>query len=471
LTNALPFQATQDLAATFETHLVGTTNGTTSRSPVTGILQSPYATHHTSPTGFPPSSSQGSNTGSIYMKINAAAKVLASASMSSKTAAVITPKEAQTAAEVLESAFSPYSQVKGFQPSLSSNGKAEAALASALLIQGSHILTSQDIKDAEVSFVAGPKKVKYLKRSQLLYLTSKMGWLPEDPKARRKEDLLLLLTLVPSRPTAPSMAHLNLTPNEADEGQVPLRQLSQALGNPGLRIEDPVTSTLTGSSRTLVQNLGNSTVPLAPKSSALRSHNKAASKQKILGSNTVREIQVDISKTDLPSWITKPPSDVGTAKCGKLNADQWRTLCTINLVVTLVRLWGNHENQRFQKMLDNFMDLATAVKLGSKRVLSLSTIEDYEEHIFRYVKDMLDLYPWTNMTPNQHLALHFGEHLRRFGPTQSTRTFATERENLRLRNVPTNRKFGESIFTTLDISTLTIMQLVLPLRRLRAYHV
>ena len=117
-----------------------------------------------------------------------------------------------------------------------------------------------------------------------------------------------------------------------------------------------------------------------------------------------------------------------------------------NLVITLVRLWGNREGEmeRFQAMLDNFMDLVTAVKLGSKRTLSREIIQEYDIHIFRYMNRMLELYPSANMVPNHHLALHFGEHLQRFGPTQSTRTFVSERENLRLRQTPTNMKFGFS---------------------------
>ncbi|KAH8996076.1 hypothetical protein EDB86DRAFT_2829217 [Lactarius hatsudake] len=56
----------------------------------------------------------------------------------------------------------------------------------------------------------------------------------------------------------------------------------------------------------------------------------------VLGRLTLAEVWLDMSKTTLPSWIGHAPPELGNGKHGKLSADQWRTACTVNLVVTLL---------------------------------------------------------------------------------------------------------------------------------------
>lgn len=373
--------------------------------------------------------------------ISEAAKTMHGALMSSKYAPIITPEEARIAAEVLESAFSPFSKTS-FVTSEEIN-PVENALTSGLFPHAKiPQLTSKDIADAENAFSLGPPKIKQLKRAPLLYLTSRMGKLPGDAKVRRVKDLLPLVLQV-----------------YAESGSFDWRSESwnfDEFFQPAPTWQDQPTLPDYSSSRHFDKtfqakpedakgnapehNLNN------PPTFIPRHFDRDASKRRAIGATTLQEIQNDIAKIDLPSWLPRVPLDVGSAKCGKLNADQWRSLCTVNLVITLVRLWANHEKPRYHEMLDNFIDLVTAVKLGSRRILSPIIIKEYDKYMFRYVEVMLMLYPWVNMTPNQHIALHFGEHLKRFGPTQSSRTFATERENLRIRNIPTNQKFGTLAF-------------------------
>ncbi|KLO06289.1 hypothetical protein SCHPADRAFT_808936, partial [Schizopora paradoxa] len=158
----------------------------------------------------------------------------------------------------------------------------------------------------------------------------------------------------------------------------------------------------------------------------------------------LKAVQDDAKRMDLPSWVTPAPSSLGTGGLGKLTADQWKAVCSINLVVTLVRIWGNaDEKGRQYLMLSNFMDLVTAVKLGCKRVLELDTVRLYEEHMLRYLQGLTTIYAPYQLLPYQHLAMHFGENLQRFGPTHATRCFVYERENLRLQKTVTNQKFGK----------------------------
>ena len=43
---------------------------------------------------------------------------------------------------------------------------------------------------------------------------------------------------------------------------------------------------------------------------------------------------------ELPSWLNAAPAAFGTTQHGKLSADQWRTVGTLNLPITLIRTWG-----------------------------------------------------------------------------------------------------------------------------------
>ena len=164
---------------------------------------------------------------------------------------------------------------------------------------------------------------------------------------------------------------------------------------------------------------------------------------RVLGRETLTEIWNDMERMGLPSWVAPAPHEPGTARHGKFSADQWRTFCTINLVFSLIRLWGREDkDSRKHRMLANFMDLITAVKIAHSRTMTPSRISQYEFHMHRYMVTLLELYPGTRVAPNQHLSLHYGSLLRQFGPTHAWRSFAFERYNYFMQKTKTNMKFG-----------------------------
>lgn len=137
------------------------------------------------------------------------------------------------------------------------------------------------------------------------------------------------------------------------------------------------------------------------------------------------------------------PKRPGEKGQGSLTADQWRTFCSDNLPFTLVRLWGHlPQNDRKYRMLVNFMHLITAVRLANMRVMTEVRIQQFETHIRVYLEELADLYPHTRITTYQHMVLHFGTLLRRFGPVHSWRCFGFERLNYTLRKFPTNSRLG-----------------------------
>jgi hypothetical protein len=84
----------------------------------------------------------------------------------------------------------------------------------------------------------------------------------------------------------------------------------------------------------------------------------------VLGKDVLEVVWSDMKKAQLPSWISPAPHNWGTPTRGKLSADNWRVVCTIHLPITLIWLWRD-ETGRKRQLLENFMDLVTAVRLAS----------------------------------------------------------------------------------------------------------
>jgi len=178
----------------------------------------------------------------------------------------------------------------------------------------------------------------------------------------------------------------------------------------------------------------------------------------VLGKDLLAEVRADMERTQLPTWVSRAPSHPGEKNWGKFTADDWRSFCLINLPITLIRLWGGHpSSSRTHQMLENYMHLVTAIKLATKRQITCEDIAGYEFHIHAYLESLLILYPRNSLSPYQHLALHFGPFLTRFGPTHAWRCYPFERYNHIMQQTPNNQRFGKDFVLLPCISELLIV--------------
>lgn len=178
-------------------------------------------------------------------------------------------------------------------------------------------------------------------------------------------------------------------------------------------------------------------------------------KPSILGLEVLNELHFDMKRTLLPSWIESPPRNLGSASHGKLKADHWRTACTVSLVITLVRLWGQQDSPtRERDMLGNFIDMVVAANAATRRLLSRELIDIFDRHMTRYLNQMVALYGGSNVVPNHHLALHLIECLENFGPVHSWWSFPFERINGKLQRINSNKRTGENLSFVFDSSLL-----------------
>lgn len=146
-----------------------------------------------------------------------------------------------------------------------------------------------------------------------------------------------------------------------------------------------------------------------------------------------------------PSYLGRPPAEVGSASAGSLSADQWRTFCLINLPISLIRIWNTTgTSERRTLLLTNFLDLVTAVKRGTARRLNSEVISSYQSHILRYVRGLRELFPDLDLTPNHHIALHLDEVLKAFGPAHAYWSFPFERLIGLIRQIGNNARPSES---------------------------
>ncbi len=161
-----------------------------------------------------------------------------------------------------------------------------------------------------------------------------------------------------------------------------------------------------------------------------------------MNNSVLSALRRDIREMYVPSWLEKPPANIGDPAHGKLKADHWRTLCTVPMVMTLVRLWGTSNSLVDEvEALDNFMHLVAAVDLATRRTMNAERANAYDTHMVEYLRGLQSLYE-VNLVPNHHLALHLRECLLLFGPTHGWWAFPFERYNGMLQRLKTNQKPG-----------------------------
>ncbi|KAI0648765.1 hypothetical protein C8Q79DRAFT_905086, partial [Trametes meyenii] len=118
------------------------------------------------------------------------------------------------------------------------------------------------------------------------------------------------------------------------------------------------------------------------------------SRYDLFSNNVLEQVRADIKATTLPSWMEAPPSNFGSSAHGKLKADIWRTVGTVNLVITI------------------------------------------------YLRGLRSLFDH-KLVPNHHLSLHLRPLLELFGPVHGWWAFPFERYNGILQCMNTNSRASD----------------------------
>ena len=179
----------------------------------------------------------------------------------------------------------------------------------------------------------------------------------------------------------------------------------------------------------------------------------------VLGKDILEMVHADMAATVYPSFLKRAPPDVGSASAGTLSAEQWRTFCMVNLIITLVRIWGHlPSSDRRAMLLRNFVDLVAAVRAGTAKRVTPRTTNSYGVRMLDYLRGLRMLFLDTSLVPNHHLALHLSEMLDTFGPTHSYWAFPFERCIRLLRNVNTSFHPSKPLILSRNVHTSDHLQ-------------
>ncbi|KAJ4464154.1 hypothetical protein C8R41DRAFT_768997 [Lentinula lateritia] len=175
-------------------------------------------------------------------------------------------------------------------------------------------------------------------------------------------------------------------------------------------------------------------------------HYNSGDSKRILAARILDYIWADMKRTILPTWIQSPPPNWGTPAQGKLSAEEYKIVCSISLVITLVRVWGygteDAQSRHFQMLL-NYLDLVHAVHVLLLRETSQQSREYYVFHMQRYLETVLVLYPDFTLKPNHHFSLHVVTDLETMGPGHARSTPVFERINHSLQELNANQHLGD----------------------------
>ncbi|KAH9923087.1 uncharacterized protein B0H18DRAFT_878881, partial [Fomitopsis serialis] len=172
----------------------------------------------------------------------------------------------------------------------------------------------------------------------------------------------------------------------------------------------------------------------------------------VLGQETLRLVWAEMRDIVLPSEVSRAPGKAGAPGQGSLSADEWRTFCTVNLVITLGWAWGSlPSDRRERKLLDNFMNLVTVVKLATARSVTSRSLWEIQTNMHQYLKQLLVLFPGTSVSPYQHMCLgHLATVFETLGPAPAIWCFVFERANFILQRIKTNSRIDDLSATLLN---------------------
>ncbi|KIM61165.1 hypothetical protein SCLCIDRAFT_122774 [Scleroderma citrinum Foug A] len=143
--------------------------------------------------------------------------------------------------------------------------------------------------------------------------------------------------------------------------------------------------------------------------------------------DVLKQIRDIIRETMMPSWFGSVPGNFSDISVGTIKADEWHSLITVYIPITLISLWGGPSSKATLKpILDHTMDLVSAVYISCARTMTSECATAYHSYIASYVGSLKCVHPAFNVQPNHHATFHVYDYLVLFSPVHSWWTFPFE---------------------------------------------
>ena len=166
-------------------------------------------------------------------------------------------------------------------------------------------------------------------------------------------------------------------------------------------------------------------------------------------------IQKVISETDIPSWLTRIPTNFGFRSSSSLKAAQWHFLSTVYYPLALIPLWtfgwrkddvkhviGDNYTQQ-EILLKALVSLLTFTNLLCQHQIHEENLKEIEISLKSYRSTVQLGWPQHVSKPNLHISQHYPEFIQKFAPPRSHAAWAHERLNGILGKIPKNNHMGE----------------------------
>ena len=154
-------------------------------------------------------------------------------------------------------------------------------------------------------------------------------------------------------------------------------------------------------------------------------------------------IHACISEAVIPSWIERPPRNLGEKAHGKLKADQWFVLFSVFLPLVIPEMWQHLSDSRHCLLMNNFYDLITCTNIVCAYAVTPGSADTYLDHYIKYRESCQILFPNIGSRPNHHYAMHNPELMKFWGPMMPLSEFGGERLNGHLQKIKTNSHLCE----------------------------
>ena len=159
-------------------------------------------------------------------------------------------------------------------------------------------------------------------------------------------------------------------------------------------------------------------------------------------------LQSCICNMTLPTWVQRPPGNLGEASHGKLKAHEYLLLFSGIFPLILPEFW-HHPNlisDISHQHLECFYHLVSATNILSSFKTSNSKADTYTQHYTQYYAAIQTLFPTHNCKPNHHYAMHNGDLMKYWGLLPVISEGFGEQINGMLQGIKTNRQFSMYLY-------------------------
>ncbi|KAF9456554.1 hypothetical protein BDZ94DRAFT_1177483 [Collybia nuda] len=152
----------------------------------------------------------------------------------------------------------------------------------------------------------------------------------------------------------------------------------------------------------------------------------------------------------LPTWVHRPPINLGEPSHGKLKAQDYLILFTYIFPLIIPQIWYTPTaSETDQEHFHCFYHLVAATNIVSSFKVSNADADAYTQYYIQYRAAIQKLFPYCPSKPNHHYAMHNAAQMKYWGPLPSFSEFPGEKMNGMLQNIKTNRRLRDLDYTML----------------------